>query len=245
MQIDWWTLGLQTVNFLIVVWLLSRFLYQPIRRVIEEREAADRKAAEAAEGKARAADEARTSFESKQEELADTLQQDEARLHAEMEKERRTVLDAAEKKADDLVAQARERIARERTQALEDLADQIAALAGELARKALGEGPLSGDGLLDRVTTHLDRASETDLADLKSDLSRDGNSLSIATAGPLSDAEQVRWRDAMAERFDGIAVKFETDPELLGGAELRFPHAVLSFTVADRLKRAAKELKAG
>ena len=52
MEIDWWTLAIQTVNFLVVVWLLSRFLYRPVRRMIEAREADDRKAAEDAAAKA-------------------------------------------------------------------------------------------------------------------------------------------------------------------------------------------------
>ena len=39
MQIDWWTLALQTINFLVLVWLLTHFLYRPVRQVIAERKA--------------------------------------------------------------------------------------------------------------------------------------------------------------------------------------------------------------
>ena len=39
MTIDWWTLFLQTVNFLLLVWLLQHFLYKPVRAVIEKRRA--------------------------------------------------------------------------------------------------------------------------------------------------------------------------------------------------------------
>ena len=46
MEIDWWTLAIQTVNFLVVVWLLSRFLYRPVRRMIEAREAAKKASGE-------------------------------------------------------------------------------------------------------------------------------------------------------------------------------------------------------
>ena len=30
MQLDWWTIGLQTVNFTVLIWLLNRFLYKPV-----------------------------------------------------------------------------------------------------------------------------------------------------------------------------------------------------------------------
>jgi F-type H+-transporting ATPase subunit b len=37
MQIDWWTLVLQVINFLVLVWLSWRFLYQPVKEVIQKR----------------------------------------------------------------------------------------------------------------------------------------------------------------------------------------------------------------
>ena len=39
MHLDWWTVGLQTINFAILVWLLHRFLYKPVLRMIDVRKA--------------------------------------------------------------------------------------------------------------------------------------------------------------------------------------------------------------
>ena len=54
MQIDWWTLGLQTINVLILVWILSRFLFRPVADIVasarRRRKAAGR-CAEAARGR--------------------------------------------------------------------------------------------------------------------------------------------------------------------------------------------------
>ena len=38
MLIDWFTIVAQALNFLILVWLLKRFLYKPILHAIDERE---------------------------------------------------------------------------------------------------------------------------------------------------------------------------------------------------------------
>ena len=38
MPIDWFTVVAQAINFLILVWLLKRFLYKPILHAIDERE---------------------------------------------------------------------------------------------------------------------------------------------------------------------------------------------------------------
>ena len=58
MRIDWWTLGLQTVNVLVLVWILSKFLFRPVVAIIDERRAAAAKIltdAEAAKEQAAAA----------------------------------------------------------------------------------------------------------------------------------------------------------------------------------------------
>ncbi|MDP3428826.1 MAG: F0F1 ATP synthase subunit B, partial [Desulfomicrobium sp.] len=48
MLIDWFTVGAQVVNFLVLVWLMKRFLYKPILGAIDARE--ERIAKELADG---------------------------------------------------------------------------------------------------------------------------------------------------------------------------------------------------
>ena len=43
MHIDWSTLALQTINVLVLVWLLARFLFRPVKTIIAERRAAAEK----------------------------------------------------------------------------------------------------------------------------------------------------------------------------------------------------------
>ena len=38
MLIDWFTVGAQVVNFVILVWLMKHFLYKPILSAIDARE---------------------------------------------------------------------------------------------------------------------------------------------------------------------------------------------------------------
>ncbi|MEZ5438197.1 MAG: hypothetical protein R3F12_07555 [Lysobacteraceae bacterium] len=37
MHFDVWTFGLQLINFIILVWLLQRFLYRPVLRLLDQR----------------------------------------------------------------------------------------------------------------------------------------------------------------------------------------------------------------
>jgi len=54
MLIDWFTVGAQALNFLILVWLMRRYLYKPIINAIDARE--KRIAAELADAAAKQAE---------------------------------------------------------------------------------------------------------------------------------------------------------------------------------------------
>ena len=54
MLIDWFTVGAQALNFIILVWLLKRFLYKPILNAVDARE--KRIAAELADADAKKAE---------------------------------------------------------------------------------------------------------------------------------------------------------------------------------------------
>ena len=243
MQIDWWTLGLQTVNFLIVIWLLSRFLYRPIRRIIEEREAADKAASDAAKDQLEEAQAVRRTYEDKTAQLAAERQEREADFHKSLEAERDRRLEAARKEAAQLLTDARAKIEEDKHQALQSLKQQIEALATDLARVAL-RGPCRLPETLAQVQAHLDGLAQGDLDTLKVDLQAKNAAMTVMTAHNLSDEEKAAWNACLSKYFGAdVAVVFTEKAEILGGAELHFPHAALRFSVADRLKRAAQALE--
>jgi F-type H+-transporting ATPase subunit b len=105
MLIDWFTVGAQALNFLILVWLMKRFLYKPILDVIEARE--KRVAAELASAAAKMAEaqKERDEFQHKNEEF----DQQRAALLTQAtdaaQTERQRLLGEARKAADALAAQ--------------------------------------------------------------------------------------------------------------------------------------------
>jgi len=69
MLIDWFTVIAQVVNFLILVWLLKRFLYKPILNAIDAREQRIAKELADAEAKQTEAQKERDEFQRKNEEF--------------------------------------------------------------------------------------------------------------------------------------------------------------------------------
>src|ERR1700677_4253344 len=113
MLIDWFTVSAQAVNFLILVWLMKRFLYKPILNAIDARE--QRIAAELADADAKKAEaqKERDEFQHKNEEF-DQQQAallDKATDEAKAQGER--LIDEAGKAADALSAKRQEALKSE------------------------------------------------------------------------------------------------------------------------------------
>jgi F-type H+-transporting ATPase subunit b len=243
MSFDWWTLLLQIVNFLILVWLLHRFLYKPVQAVIAKRRAlaesalADASAKRAeAEAEKKELNEARADLEAKRQALIDAAQKD-------AEAKRKAAMEAAAKQADALLAKARAEAEKAREADVASLKEELAGAAVTIAKTILAG---TADGDLDsvfrvRILKKLDALS----AEKKPPAGPSAGPVHVVTASPLPDSEKTAWREALKARgFDSAPIEFSADPDLVAGAELRLPHGDVRFAWVDQLKEATSLLNA-
>src|ERR1700722_9257186 len=108
MLIDWFTVGAQILNFLILVWLMKRFLYKPILNAIDEREKRIAKELADADAKKTEAQKERDEFQKKDEEVDRQSAALLTKATDEAKAERQRLLDEARKSADALGAKRRE-----------------------------------------------------------------------------------------------------------------------------------------
>ncbi|THH36914.1 F0F1 ATP synthase subunit B [Aliishimia ponticola] len=228
MSIDWITVAAQLANFLVLVWLLKRFLYRPILDGIDAREAEITARMEVA---ARAKEEASRAETEYRNQLA-ALQSEQA---SASEAERR----AAQKEKDALLSEARERIERERaawaTHRDDETRNFVTKLhrAGgqallELTRKAVFD--LADETLEARIAAHLAGQIETMDGNLKKAAGSAPDAVVLSRA-PLDPSIQQEIRAVLQDRFDGIAVRFDTDATQSPGLALRVGGAQLAWTV--------------
>jgi F-type H+-transporting ATPase subunit b len=240
MRIDWWTLGLQTFNVLVLVVILSRFLFRPVAAIIEERRTAAAKLladAEAAKAEAKAAREA-ANAEAAQ--LASARDETLRQAAAAAERERAAALAAARTEVEHLRAAADAEIQREREAEAAAASNRAARLAVDIAGKLLKRLPDAA-----RVDGFIDGLAEG-IASLPA-ASRDGlgagEEARLMAARPLSEAEMKSCRDAFAKAL-GRPLNFApaVDPDLVAGLELETPHAVVRNSFRADLSRIVEEL---
>jgi F-type H+-transporting ATPase subunit b len=242
---DWWTLAFQAANFLVLVWLLQHFLYQPVMEIMEQRKGeVDRAYAEAAATKS-AAETARAEYEKMRTEAAKEAARmmDEAQEAAS--RERATIVDQARADAENVAAAARQRIGREREAVEGQLRERIARLGMEVAAALLRQS-VPGDGvtpaLADRALRMLEEMPREERERLASDLEQN-SVLEFASAAPLAPqlAGECRKRIAAALGRE-IAIHFAQEADLIAGVELRLPHSVVNCSWKQSLAEALKAL---
>lgn len=224
MQIDWFTVGAQIVNFMVLVWLLQHFLYGPITRAMDRREAAIAARLQDAEDRKRAAESEATAYREKQAALEDQRDQwlgaarEEAdALRRSLEEEARH--EVAAKRGDWL----RQLVDQQRT-FLEDLRRRTAEYVVALARRALGD--LAEAGLEDQIAAVLiDRLGGLDRDARKRivDACRDaGAPVVVRSAFDLSALRRRRITKAIHEALgEAVHVVYERSEEITCGLELK------------------------
>ena len=149
MLINWFTVFAQAINFLILVWLLKRFLYKPILHAIDEREKGIAAQLADAEAKKAVAQKERDDFQHKNEafdkERAALLK----KATDEANAERQRLLDEARKDADALRAKRQEALRTEQRNLGQEITRWARKEVFAVTRKTLAD--LAGASLEERM----------------------------------------------------------------------------------------------
>ena len=243
MLIDWFTVVAQAVNFLILVWLMKRFLYQPIVKALDARE--QRNAAELADADMKKA-EARTERE-EYKRRNDEFDQQRAGLLTKATNdaaaEHSRLLDQVRKDADELRGKLQDKLNNEYRNLHEEIARRTQAEVFSIARKTLSE--LSGASLEQRmIEVFLQRLREMDDSE-RSKLAAIAaeDLISVRSAFELPQPQQASIEASIkAALGTRNQVRFEIVPNLIGGIELILHGQKVAWSISDHLSSLEKEL---
>ena len=246
MLIDWFTVGAQAVNFLILVWLLKRFLYHPILSAIDAREQKIAKELADAAFKMTEAETERAEFQRKNEEL----EQQRAGLMQtaidEAKTEYRRLLDEARQAADALSAKRQETLRNDANTLSQAISRRTQQEVFSIARKALDD--LAGTSLEERMVEVFSRRLREMDEQMKADLCKALKTASVPvrvrSTFALSDAQCEALQQLFKDTFTvQIPVHFEVAPNLVCGIEFTANGQKLAWSIADYLRVLEKSVR--
>lgn len=240
MQFDWTTFVLEAINFLVLVWILKHFFYQPVLNVLDARQ--QRVRAEM------------TQAEQLQQEAESLKHQYEVRL-ADWNKEREQARQQLEQELTQLRIAGMENIKKsladeEAKRRVRDAAT-VASREAELVRQAAGEAYGNAAAMLKRLaspelTVSIANMFQEDLLTLspseQSVLRKAGEGLGsnmtveIAAAHPLDDKALSNISQLLsAATGQPLNVVFRLDPELIAGLRIVVGECLLHVNLAEEL----------
>jgi F-type H+-transporting ATPase subunit b len=244
MLIDWFTVGAQVLNFLVLVWLLNRFLYKPILNAIDARE--NRIANELAEATATkiAAEREREEFQKKS---------------TSLDEQREAILgraaDEAKAEREGLLAQAHQAAAAVRLKYESAMRNDQMSLSHEITRMAQGEvfaiarqtlADLAGADLDERMsaefTRRLHQMDTRAKESLAAALEKSPESV-VRSTFDIPATQRATIQRALNETFaTEVRIRFETSPDSVCGIEWTAGEQKLAWSVAEYLENLEKKM---
>jgi F-type H+-transporting ATPase subunit b len=238
MLIDWFTVGAQALNFLILVWLMKRFLYKPILNAIDTREKLI--AAELADAAAKKteAQKDRDDFQHKNEEFDQQRAGLLSKATDEAKAERQRLLDEARKAADALSAKRQEAMRSDAQNLNQAIAHRTQEEVFAITRKALAD--LATTSLEERMgevfTRRLREMDGKGKGALGAALKAAPEPAVVRSAFALPAEERAKIQNAINETFSAdVQLRFETAPDRISGIELTANGQKVAWSIADYL----------
>ena len=245
MLIDWFTVAAQIVNFLILVWLLKRFLYKPILDAIDAREKRIASELADADSKKAEAEKQRTDFEDKNKAFDQqrSVLLGKATDDAKVERER--LIDQAKKDAESLRVTQADALSGDQIR----LASEITLLAGKevfaIARKALTDlATVSLEERVGEVFTRRLRELDPKAKALLGDALKNSSQPALVRSAFVLPADQrAAIQNALNETFSAeVQIKFEDSQDIICGIELTANGQKVAWSIASYIAALSKKV---
>lgn len=238
MEINWFTVIAQIINFLILVWLLKRFLYQPVLDAIDKREKMIAAQVLEAETKNANAQKEHLKYQKKNElfEKERTVNMNKVTEELKLEKER--LFDEVKEESYELRTKFEESIKKQALEITASLKQKTTNEVFAIANKTLIDLADSNleEKIMDIFILKIGKMNEEEKEKFKQALNTNDKSLNIKTAFDLSDSSKELLKSTL-EEINGQTIKFHyhSGPDLISGIELTAESYQLSWNIESYL----------
>jgi F-type H+-transporting ATPase subunit b len=245
MLIDWFTVIAQLINFLVLVWLLKRFLYHPILDAIDAREKRIADELADADEKRAEAELQRDAFQQKNAAFDKHSATNMAKVIAEAKTEKTRLLDLARQEVDVLRSKLELALKQEQLSLQESLSHRAQDEVFLIVRKALNdlaETSLESSMVIVFVQ-RINNLKDEEKANLKSAFKDFDQPLIVQTAFDLPKEQSALVKSTLkAIVGDSVDIQFAIEPKLISGIEINANGQKIAWSIADYLTTLTKHV---
>lgn len=238
-NINWSTLVLQIVNFVVMVLILTRFFFKPVIRALDERSRRVTNALEEAERREQQAHEMQAEYEKQLTEAQEQVLAMNQRAQEELQQTRQRILTEARDEILAMRTKAERELEEARQQAIAqhrfELGRLATTLSGRLMRQA--GGTQFQQATMQEFLKRLSALPPDDYRRALDSVPTETIQVQIVSASDLDDDTRSQISTQVSEMLSRpVDVRFKQDPSLLAGATMRFGDTVIDGSLAGQLQ---------
>lgn len=246
MLFDWFTFFAQIINFLILVWLLKRFLYKPILRLIDERETHIAKQLKDAENLKQNADKELRIYQNKNEELDQNRKAWLEKAQEEARDKKEQMIQEAKEEADVLKKRIRSKINQDQNLFEYELMQAINKEIYDLSRKVLND--LANENLEEQIIkmflSKLEQLPDTEQAKWADILRKSSQDVVVTSSFEIPTEWKTRIDSALSGHVnETVQVRYQIRKSLICGIELDVADYKVSWNLNNYLGSLEKSTK--
>lgn len=242
LELDWATLVFQVINFLILVALLYRFLFQPVLRAVEQRRRQVQEMIERTQKDRQEAEVLRQELEARLSQVEDETEALLSKVRATASEEAQAIIETARQEAEEILAEARAEAQRERDHALGQYAEEIVNTVLYVSGRLLAPvtPPEVHNDLVARLNEYVYQMGQRSeqIQMFRQTLGDRSLTAQVSTARPLTAEQQgqlARTLTALADQH--VDLEITDDPTLIAGLRVRLGDTIIDTSLAGQMEQ--------
>lgn len=243
MELDWVTFSLEIVNFLVLLWILKRFLYKPVLNVIAQRQASINEKLEQATAKQTEAEQLKSQYTNRLTEWENEKKLARHKLDEEIDTLRTQRLQELNQQVENERQKAQ--IIEQRKLEQQQTQLEISALyqGARFTSKLLTQlaDPVLEQKLIELFLSQLQDMSEQQQQTIRANIDPASNEVQVCSAYPLPQSVQQFLETALNKLVGKtITLKCCRDPDLIAGLRVSIGAFMLQANIQDELQSFAR-----
>lgn len=246
MLIDSFTVIAQIINFLILIYLLKRFLFSRIIKIMDDRENQITDQMQDAETANEAAQKELEEQRRIREELQEKWNEMLAQAKKDAQKKREELVKDAREKIDEDQKNWSEAILKQRTAFLRDLRHLSCEQVCQISRKVLSDlaGVKLENQLIENFLVQLGKLTKEEKADFVRVINKDERKILVNSSFRLTKEKESEVRKTLEDVIgDKVEIDFKVSPDLICGIETRTEGKKISWNIENYLDGLEEQLK--
>jgi len=240
LDIKWSTLILQIFNFLVMVFILARFFFKPVVRILDERSKKVTSALDEAERREKEATAMHAEYEEKLAEAQEQVVIMRQQAQEELEQTKQAFLDETRQEVQEMREKGTEELEEARRQAIFqhrlELGRLVTTLSGKLMREAGGSA--FQEASIERFVERLHSLPADEVQRAMASSQAEVLHAQLVSADALDRENASRIEAHLHEMTEHpIEMIYKVDPALVAGATLRVGDTVIDGSLVGQLQR--------